>query len=137
MAQPTPQEALIYVMVIASAADRDMGDAELARIGAMVRTLPAFEGFQQARILEVAQECQQLLNSKTGLEGALDSISEALLPESRETAYALAVDIVAADHTLSLEEVRILDILRERFRLNTDTVTAIELAASIRHRTVQ
>lgn len=137
MSKPTPQEALVYLMVILSASDRDMGDEELARIGAIVRTLPVFQGFEQARTLAVAQDCQRLLQEEAGLAGVLELITEALSPELRETAYALAVDIAAADLDVKLEEDRLLELLRERFDLDRSTGLAIERAARIRHRRVQ
>ena len=137
MSKPDAQEALVYLMVIMSASDRDMGDEELARIGAIIRTLPAFRGFEQARTLAVAQECQLLLQEEAGLAGVLDLITEALSPELRETAYALAVDIASADLTVKLEEDRILELLRERFDLDRGTGLAIERAARIRHRPLQ
>src|SRR5690606_9494191 len=95
MAKPPPQEALVYIMVIVSASDRDMRDEELARIGAIIRTLPAFRGFAQARTLEVAQDCRQLLHEDAGLVGVLEMVAETLTPEMRETAYALAVDVAS------------------------------------------
>ncbi len=49
----TPHEALIYLMVITSASDRDMTDVELARIGDVVRTWPVFEDFDQDRLVAV------------------------------------------------------------------------------------
>ncbi|RIK83253.1 MAG: Tellurite resistance protein TerB [Hyphomicrobiales bacterium] len=136
MPKPTPQEALVYLMVILSASDRDMGDEELARIGAIVRTLPAFRGFEQARTLAVAQDCQRLLQEEAGFSGVLDLIAEALSPELRETAYALAVDIASADLSVKLEEDRLLELLRERFDLDRGTGLAIERAARIRHRPI-
>lgn len=136
MSTPSPQEALVYLMVILSASDRDMGDEELARIGAIVRTLPAFHGFAQARTLAVAQDCQRLLQQETGLGGALDLIAEALTPELRETAYALAVDVAAADLDVKLEEDRVLQLVRQRFDIERGTGLAIERAARIRHRPV-
>lgn len=137
MAGPTQQEALVYVMVIVSASDRQMRDEELARIGAVIRTLPAFRGFAQARTLEIAQDCQQRLHEEAGLEGVLKLITDALSPEMRETAYALAVDIASADHAFEMEEVRILDLIREQLGVSEIVVDAIDLAASIRHRMVQ
>ncbi len=136
MSTPSPQEALVYLMVILSASDRDMGDEELARIGAIVRTLPAFHGFAQARTLAVAQDCQRLLQQEAGLGGALDLIAEALTPELRETAYALAVDVAAADLDVKLEEDRVLQLVRQRFDIERGTGLAIERAARIRHRPV-
>ncbi len=137
MSKPTPQEALVYLMVILSASDRDMGDEELARIGAIVRTLPAFRGFPQARTLAVAQDCQRLLQEEDGFGGVLDLIAETLSPELRETAYALAVDVASADLSVKLEEDRVLELVRERFDLERGTVLAIERAARIRHRPLQ
>lgn len=136
MSKPTPQEALVYLMVILSASDRDMGDEELSRIGAIVRTLPAFQGFEQARTLAVAQDCQLLLQEEEGFAGVLDLIAETLSPELRETAYALAVDVAAADLDIKLEEDRVLELVRRRFDLERGTVLAIERAARIRHRHV-
>ena len=136
MSKPSQQEALVYLMVILSASDRDMGDEELARIGAIVRTLPAFRGFEQARTLAVAQDCQRLLQEEAGFSGVLDLIAEALSPELRETAYALAVDIASADLSVKLEEDRLLELLRERFDLDRGTGLAIERAARIRHRPI-
>ena len=131
----SPQEALIHLMVIVSASDRDMGDAELARIGAVVRTLPVFAEFDHARTLAVAQDCQKLLaDEEVGLKGILTLIHDALSPELRETAYALAVDVAIADRSLNPEEHRMLNIVKERFELERQVVTAIERAASIRHR---
>jgi tellurite resistance protein len=135
MTRPSPQEALVYLMVIVSASDRDMGDAELARIGSIVRTLPVFAEFDQARTLAVAQDCQKLVAEEVvGLKGILDLINDALTPELRETAYALAVDVAVADRSLNPEEHRMLDIVKERFGLERPVVNAIERAASIRHR---
>ena len=37
----TPHEALIYVMIMASAVDRVMSDLEMEAIGTIVRRLPA------------------------------------------------------------------------------------------------
>ena len=41
--------ALIYTMVLVSAADRRMPDAELRKIGEILGTLPVFEGYDSER----------------------------------------------------------------------------------------
>jgi len=131
----TPQEAVIYLMVMVSASDRDMGDPELSRIGAIVRTLPAFRGFDQARTLAVAQECQKWLQRENGFQEILDATGKAIPEAAHETAYALAVDIAVADLQVEPEEVRMLQILRERLTLDRGAVAAIHRAAKARHRT--
>lgn len=135
MSKPSSQEALLYLMVIMSASDREMNDQELARIGAIVRTLPVFRDFDQARTVAVAQQCQQLLQQDAGLNGLLVTIRESLSQELRETGYALAVDIAAADLAVGEEEERMLDIVKVRFEIDPLAAAAIEHAAGIRHRT--
>lgn len=135
MKKLTPQEAIIYLMVIVSASDREMDDAELARIGAIVRTLPAFRGFEQSLTLAVAQDCQQWLQRENGLAEILDAASAAIPETAHDMAYALAVDIAIANLKVKPEEVRLLQILRERLKLDRATVSAIERAAKARHRT--
>ena len=57
MREISPQEALIYVMILTSAADSNMTDAEVSRIGSLVRTLPVFRGFEGDEMTRIAREC--------------------------------------------------------------------------------
>ena len=49
--------ALIYTMVLVSAADRDMTDAELHSIGEMVKFLPVFEDYDLQNLTRAANDC--------------------------------------------------------------------------------
>lgn len=130
------QEALIYVMVIMSAADSSMTDNELASIGEMVKTLPVFTGFDDSEIVPAAQRCGDLLQNANGLDAVLGRVSETLPTKLYDTAYAIAVDVAAADLDLRQEELRLLQIIRDRLSLDKLTVAAIERGAQARHRTV-
>jgi len=136
MPLPSTHEALIYLMVITSASDRDMTDVELARIGEVVRSWPVFEDFKQDRLVPVAQACQKLLHEKDGLEGVLAQIAEALPERLRDTAYAAAFEVAAVDLEMRLEEVRVLQLIRRQLDLDTLTVAAIGRAAKARLRTL-
>ncbi|UCI34888.1 tellurite resistance TerB family protein [Mesorhizobium sp. B4-1-4] len=136
MPSPTPHEALIYLMVITSASDRDMTDVELARIGDVVRSWPVFQDFQQDRLVSVAQACQKLLHEKDDLEGVLAQIAEALPERLRDTAYAAAFEVATVDLEMRLEEVRVLQLIRRELDLDTLTVAAIARAAKARLRTL-
>ncbi|RNJ44072.1 Tellurite resistance protein TerB [Mesorhizobium erdmanii] len=136
MPSPTPHEALIYLMVITSASDRDMTDVELARIGEVVRSWPVFEDFKQDRLVPVAQACQKLLQEKDGLEGVLAQIAEALPERLHDTAYAVAFEVAAVDLEMRMEEVRVLQLIRRKLDLDTLTVAAIGRAAKARLRTL-
>jgi hypothetical protein len=136
MSLPTPHEALIYLMVITSASDRDMTDVELQRIGDVVRSWPVFEDFNPDRLIGVAQDCQKSLHAEDGLEGMLSRIAEALPERLRDTAYAAAFEVASVDLEMRMEEVRVLQLIRRQLDLDTLTVAAIGRAAKARLRTL-
>ena len=130
------QEALIYVMVIVSASDNSMTDNELATIGDMIKMLPVFQNYDGNKIIPAAQRCGDILQEDNGRSLVLELVGDVLPTKLYDTAYALAVEVAAADLHVEQEELRILQLLRDRFSLDKLTVAAIERGASARHRTV-
>ncbi len=124
--------ALIYTMVLASAADRGMKDAELQIIGDIVNHLPVFADYDRKRLAKDLEDCAALLTADDGLENVLARIRTALPTKLRETAYAVACDVVAADGAVSQEELRLLELLRERFEVDPLIAVAIERGARAR-----
>ncbi|PTW62128.1 tellurite resistance protein TerB [Breoghania corrubedonensis] len=132
----SPQKALIYTMVTISAADSTMTDSELLKIGEIVQTLPVFREFDADKLVQVAEECGALLEGDDGLDTVLEVIAGALPEKLYKTAYALAVEVAAADLVVEQEELRFLALLRDRLHLDKLTVAAIELSARVRNRVV-
>ncbi len=126
------QSALVYTMVLASAADSDMTDPELEMIDGLVRHLPVFEGYDAASLPSAASACVDLLAGPDGLDTLLDTIRDNLPERLHETAYALACDIVAADREASQEELRLLEMLRHRLDVDRLVAAAIERGAGAR-----
>ncbi|MDH3661011.1 MAG: tellurite resistance TerB family protein [Alphaproteobacteria bacterium] len=134
MTQPIDHHsALIYTMVLVSAAEGVMADTEIETIGRLVRYLPIFQDFNHDRLTEVGRDCTYLLRREDGLDQACDMIAEALPAKLRETAYALACDIAAADGELAEEELNLLHMLRNRLGVDSLVATAIERGAYARH----
>jgi len=129
----SPQDALVYTMVTMSAVDRNMTDSELARIGQLVSRLPVFEDFDDNTLVAIAQTCGEILSSDDGLGDVLKIVEGALPSRLYETAYALAVEIAAADLAVGAEELRFLDLLRDQLGLDKLTTAAIERGARARH----
>lgn len=127
--------ALIYTMVMVSAADRDMTDAELRMIGEITGGLPVFVDYNLDLLTKTAAACAELLDDENGMEQALQLIESALPAKLRETAYALACDVAAADGKVSDEEVRMLEILQQRLRIDRLVAIAIERGARARFAT--
>ncbi len=128
--------ALIYTMVLVSAADATMSDAELAAIGETVRTLPAFKDYDQNRLTAAAEDCAILLATDDGLDTVLGVISASVPDKLCETAYALSCDVAAADLHAGDEELRLLEMLRHHLRIDRLAAAAIERGARARHATL-
>ena len=77
-----PHGALICTMVIVSAADSNMTDAELAIIGEIVGHLPVFRDFDRNTLPSVLESCSQLLSREDGLEEAFTEIKKVLPAKS-------------------------------------------------------
>jgi tellurite resistance protein len=121
-------------MVTLSAADRSMTDRELQKIGDIVKTLPVFAEFERDKLVMTAENCGVLLQTDDGLDRILDLIATSLPPRLHETAYALAVEVAAADLHVEQEELRFLQMLRDRLELDKLVVAAIERSARVRFR---
>ena len=134
MKKISPQDALVYIMITTSAADTTMSDAELESIGNVVTRLPVFRGFDTVELPRLANECYALLADEDGLEKILDLAHDALPEKLYDTAYALAVEVAAADLHVEQEELEFLQMLRDRWKLDELTVAAIERSARVRFR---
>ncbi|MGV3577013.1 MAG: tellurite resistance TerB family protein [Devosia sp.] len=127
-------DALIHLMLVAASSDSTMTERELFRIQALIDRLPVFEGFDKSRLMDVANECADLLNGPDGLDRVVDNALAALPKKLEDTAYALAVEITSVDLHLEQEELRYLEMLRDKLTLDRLTTAAIEVAARARHR---
>ena len=136
MPKPTAHEALIYLMVVTSASDREMTDFELARIGQVVRTWPIFEDFREDRLVKVAQDCQKMLADGKSLDGILETARAAIPEHVHDTAYAAAFEVAAVDMEMRMEELRVLQKLRAVLSIDPLTVAAIERANKARQRSL-
>jgi len=132
----SPHEALIYAMVLVSAADREMPDSELESMGDMVAHLPVFRNFDRRKVIQVGAACARLLADEDGLDKAFKEIKRALPKKLRETAYALACDVAAADGRVTEEEARVLSMIRDRLAIGRLPAAAIERGSRARHLTL-
>ncbi len=130
------QAALVYTMVLVSAADGRMTDMEMRTIGDMVGHLPAFRDYDTDLLPRTLEACAEILDAEDGLEQAL-ALIKATLPEPlRETAYTLACDLVAAEGSATQETLRLLEILRHRLDLDRLIAAAIERGSRARYATL-
>ncbi|MCI5046672.1 MAG: tellurite resistance TerB family protein [Aquisalinus sp.] len=136
VARLTPQEAIIYLMVMISASDGTIRESELRTIGRVVRSFPLFSEQDEAQLVETSEACGKLMSSDGGLHKVLAAAEAALPAHLAETAYAAAVDVVTADEELDPTEIRVLELIRNALSVSDDGAQAIEQAARARHMTL-
>ena len=130
------EQALIYVMVTMSGVEGKINATELKEIGRVVKSLPIFKNFDSERLTTVAQECGEMLQEPEGLMAVLGLARDQLSPKLRETAYALAVEVAAADLAVGKEELRFLAILRDTLGLDKLVTAALERSVIARYQTL-
>ncbi len=126
-------EALVLTMVLVSAADGGITDQEIGVMSSQVQTLPVFSDFTTDQLVDVTDAAVGLLRETEGLSRAGRLIRAALPPNLRETAYALACEVVAGDQGTKQSSLQMLDFVRAELGLDPLVSVAIERGVRARH----
>ena len=70
--------ALIYTMVMVSAADNEMTDAEMRTMGETINFLPVFADYDNTPLTDTVAGCADLLDEDDGLESVFHLIKDAV-----------------------------------------------------------
>ena len=127
------QDALIHIMVVTASSDEGISEHELEVIASLIERSPVFAGFDIARLAGVANDAVDKTNSN-GLDGVLDDAIASLPVRLHDTAYALAVEVAVVDVQLPQEELRLLEMVRDRLETDRLVTAAIEASARARMR---
>lgn len=132
-----PQDALVAVMIAMSVADGKIKASETAWITAIVGQLPVFEGYDIDRLPYVSGLVEQIFEEDEGIDALVGLVANALPDHLRETAYALACDVAAADGQIPQTELRLLEIIRYDLSVGRLAAAAIERGARARHQALE
>lgn len=127
------QEALVCTMVLVGAGDGGLTDREIGVMAGQVQTLPVFHNFSTEQLHVATETAVALLLEEDGLRHAARLIRDALEPRLRETAYALACEVVAADAVAGQDSLRMLDFVKAELHLDALVAAAIERGVRARH----
>ncbi|MCC2663608.1 MAG: hypothetical protein K0S35_1530 [Geminicoccaceae bacterium] len=128
----SPQEALVYTMVVAAEADHEIAEAEINVIGDLANHLPVFQAVGRTKMTAMAMACSELLTKAGGRAKVFAMIRKALPSQLRDTAYALACDVIAVDSRLRRDELQALEEIRAELDVDPVVARAIEQAAKVR-----
>ncbi|HEX4261648.1 MAG TPA: tellurite resistance TerB family protein [Acetobacteraceae bacterium] len=130
------QEALVCTMVLVAAADSGITDREIGVMSGLVQTLPVFLHFSSEQLQEAADVTVGLLREEDGLAHAGRLIRDALEPRLRETAYALACEVVAAGDLRQQPILQMLELVMNELHLDPLVAAAIERGTRARHQRI-
>jgi tellurite resistance protein len=136
MSSKTAQEALVHIMVTASAADNKLKDIELSKIREICTSLPVFDGFNIDTLDAISSRTVKLLGDGNGIDAILAIAKDELPQRLHETAYALAVEIAAVDSSAGQEELQFLELLGDILEIDKLGMAAIEHSARMRYRKI-
>jgi hypothetical protein len=130
-------EALVLTMVLVAVADGGMTDREIGVMSGQVQTLPAFHDFTTEQLEEATDAAVSLLNEEDGLQHAARLLRSALTPKARETAYALACEVIAAEPVAGQQSLEMLEFVQAELDLDSLVAAAIERGVRARYRRVE
>ncbi|MEK6216587.1 MAG: tellurite resistance TerB family protein [Boseongicola sp.] len=133
LADFTPEETLVAIMIAVSASDARIRTAELLTIERIVNHLPAFADFDPKRLKDISGAVLDLFAEEDGLDTLWETVRKTLPERLFETAYAIACDVAAADGTLRESELRFLEEIRYQLEIDRLHAAAIERGARARH----
>jgi tellurite resistance protein len=134
MSANTNHEALLTIMLAMATVDGRRPDRELNMIADLARNLPVFSHLNADDVIDILNAATERFELSTDVEILIAATCSILPDPLRETAYALAVEVAAADLLATQEELGLLETLRDTLAIDPLLAAAIEASARVRYR---
>ncbi len=129
----SPAEAVAAITLAAIASDGYMTEGEIRSVCAILPRMKLFQSYTSDTIMEMIEKLLNLLQQE-GID-ALFNAAEVSLPENlRESAFALATDMVLADGVVTREEQDFLNDLYHSLGIASDVANQIVQVMLIKNR---
>lgn len=126
-------EAFAGILVAAMAADGYAADEEVRTLRDDLYRMQLFKGYDEEHLAKMLDKLLGILNQQ-GDESLFLAAQAALPPELKDTAFAVAADMVLTDGTLADEEQVFLDRLRDALAVSAETAEMLVQAMAIKNR---
>lgn len=132
-AELTPAEAFAAVALVAIAADGYLSDQEGRDMTMILSRMQLFRSFSNDVMYRMFDKLLAMLKRQG--PGELINLAKACLPQDlRETAFAVATDLVLSDGTVTTQEQAFLDDLYRILEIPGDTALQIVQVMTIKNR---
>lgn len=127
------QESFIGVTLAAVAADGNINQDELQGVFTALYRMKMFKGVNEKQMKEMFERVASVIK-KQGAGAIMTSANETLTPEMKETAFAVAADLVLADGVVEDEEKKFLDELQKALCVNESLAVKIAEVLVVKNR---
>ncbi len=127
------QEAFIGVTLTAVAADGVINQDEMQALFTALLRMKLFKGANERQMKSMFDHVANLLKSQ-GAGAVMAASKEALAPEQKQTAFAIAADLILADGVVADSEKKYLDELQKVLEVPDDLALKLVEAMVIKNR---
>jgi uncharacterized tellurite resistance protein B-like protein len=127
------REALASILLVTVASDGHVSDDETGAFNATINRMALYQSQSGAEFSSMLDKLIGLLK-KQGHTFLLEKAAASLPPELRETAFALATDLVFADGHVETEEKELLEEIQQQLKIPDDLALKIIEVLQIKNR---
>jgi tellurite resistance protein len=120
----TKEEAFVGIILSSVAVDEVINKEELMVVSQTIGRMQAFRRFHPQQVVNMLNNFLQIIK-REGVGNIVNSAKNTLNKEMRETAFALAIDIILADGVVEQKEKEFLESLQEILGLSNELATKI------------
>lgn len=129
----SPAEAYAAVALAAIAADGYLSEEESHGVSFMLSRTQLFKNYSNDVIRRMFDKLLSMLK-RNGLGSLVDAAKKSLPYEMRESAFAVATDLIFADGVVTEDEQRFINQLYESLEINPETALQIVQVIAIKNR---
>lgn len=129
----TEAEGMAGIALAAIASDGMITEEEAAGLGTTLARMKLYAGMSNRDVNKVFEKLIKVARSE-GVDRLLDLSSSAIRPELKQTAFAVATDLLMADGHVAPEEKKFLEKIQHGLGVNDETALKIVEVIAIKNR---
>ena len=127
------QTSLLKIILLASVADGEIQPPELALMNQIKDFHPELKQVSEKEIQEASVDIYNKLSAGMDFEHIIAQLAKDMTQEQKEIAYALSVEVCAADFGISLGENDFLQELAKQFSISSDVKSVVKKSIKLRY----
>jgi len=121
------------IMFLAVISDGEIHQAETDMLKNLKGLHPLIKDITDQSVTDALQEINDKINAGMKTKFLIEEIGDKLSEDQKQTAFALAKEVCAADFKVVPAETEFLDLIESVWAINEETINAIDLSIRLRY----